>query len=111
MTFCDYFFTTSEDANRNLLREGKDPDEVFLVGNLMIDTLLTFGQPFNEAFPRIQSLLTDEWLEVGHNGLSDYGIITLHRPNVDERLSGVSLSFLRGLQPGSVNHSGPSQNA
>ena len=34
----DYFFTTCEDANRNLLSEGKDPDQIFLVGNLIIDT-------------------------------------------------------------------------
>jgi UDP-N-acetylglucosamine 2-epimerase (non-hydrolysing) len=36
---CDYFFTTSKDASENLIREGKAADSIFLVGNLMIDTL------------------------------------------------------------------------
>ena len=36
----DYFFTTSELANENLLAEGKSKDQLFLVGNTMIDTLL-----------------------------------------------------------------------
>ena len=36
---CDYFFTTSKDASENLIKEGKPESNIFLVGNLMIDTL------------------------------------------------------------------------
>ena len=36
----DYFFTTSEKANANLLKEGISKDVIFFVGNTMIDTLL-----------------------------------------------------------------------
>src|SRR5688572_9510959 len=37
----DYFFTTSEEANRNLVKEGHDQGKVFYVGNTMIDSLLS----------------------------------------------------------------------
>src|SRR6201984_2445853 len=36
----DLLFTPSEDGNRNLAREGIAPEKVFLVGNVMIDTLV-----------------------------------------------------------------------
>jgi len=38
-SICEYFFTTSKDANENLIKEGKPEGNIFLVGNLMIDTL------------------------------------------------------------------------
>src|SRR5690606_439811 len=36
----DYFFTTSAVANENLRNEGKRGDQIFFVGNTMIDTLM-----------------------------------------------------------------------
>src|SRR2546425_10033288 len=36
----DILFTTSRDADENLKREGVDPNKIFFVGNVMIDTLL-----------------------------------------------------------------------
>ena len=36
----DYFFTTSEIANQNLIRSGHLKENIFFVGNVMIDTLL-----------------------------------------------------------------------
>ena len=36
----DYFFTTSETANNNLMNNGIPKDRIFYVGNTMIDTLL-----------------------------------------------------------------------
>lgn len=38
--FSDYLFTPSLDANENLKREGIPEDKIFLVGNVMVDTLL-----------------------------------------------------------------------
>jgi len=35
----DYLFTTCEDANNNLIKEGILEDKIFFVGNVMIDTL------------------------------------------------------------------------
>ena len=38
-SIADYFFTTSELANKNLRKEGHGNHKLFLVGNTMIDTL------------------------------------------------------------------------
>jgi UDP-N-acetylglucosamine 2-epimerase (non-hydrolysing) len=67
----DLLFTPSEDGNQNLAAEGISREKVFLVGNLMIDSLvrlLPFAQTSN--------------LE-GQNGA--FALVTLHRPsNVDD---------------------------
>ncbi|MCA6379562.1 MAG: UDP-N-acetylglucosamine 2-epimerase (non-hydrolyzing) [Cytophagales bacterium] len=71
----DYFFTTSEVANQNLIKEGVDPKAIFFVGNTMIDTLLKNQSRFSQP-----SLWKDLSLKE-----KEYFIITLHRPsNVDE---------------------------
>ena len=36
----DYFFTTSEEANQHLLHAGHREEQIFYVGNTMIDSLL-----------------------------------------------------------------------
>jgi UDP-N-acetylglucosamine 2-epimerase (non-hydrolysing) len=69
-------FTPSRDGDENLKREGKAEDEIFFVGNVMVDTLLKFK---DEAEAR--SGIRDEL------GLSadEYCVLTLHRPsNVDD---------------------------
>lgn len=71
----DYFFTTSEVANTNLFRAGVRPDQVFFVGNTMIDTLKA-----NLAKAIQPSLWISAGLEKGN-----YYVLTLHRPsNVDD---------------------------
>jgi UDP-N-acetylglucosamine 2-epimerase (non-hydrolysing) len=71
----DYFFTTTELANENLRNSGISEDKIFLVGNVMIDTLLTNRHRFEK--PAVWDELQ---LERGK-----YFVITLHRPaNVDE---------------------------
>lgn len=70
----DYFFTTSEIANTNLLRAGVDKEKIFFVGNTMIDTLYA-------NLPKI--IKPAIWDSAG---LEDrkYYVLTLHRPsNVD----------------------------
>ena len=72
---CDHFFTTTEWAGENLLKEGVDPQRIHLVGNTMIDTLLA----------NLSRLKKPALWDI-HN-LSDRGylVLTLHRPaNVDE---------------------------
>jgi len=74
-TLSDYYFTTSETANRNLRNAGAREDQIFFVGNVMIDTLLANMHRFRKPdfFDRLQ-------LENGN-----YLVLTLHRPaNVDE---------------------------
>lgn len=71
----DYFFTTSEVADANLKRYGAEDDQIFFVGNVMIDTLLKNMSKFRQ--PKV-------WDELNLQP-KNYFVITLHRPaNVDE---------------------------
>lgn len=73
----DYLFAPSPDAVDNLRREGYRDDQIQLVGNVMIDTLLTNRE---RAEARLPSLLDRSGVQRG-----DYALATLHRPsNVDE---------------------------
>src|SRR5450759_5023575 len=70
----NWFFTTSEVANRNLRSSGIEDRRLFFVGNTMIDTLLA-----NLEHLRPPSFWGDLGLQPG-----GYFVVTLHRPaNVD----------------------------
>ncbi|WP_299519954.1 non-hydrolyzing UDP-N-acetylglucosamine 2-epimerase [Winogradskyella sp.] len=85
----NYFFTTSGLANSNLLKEGIKEDQIFYVGNTMIDTLLKQKPNFIE--PEISRRLELKPKE--------YIVMTLHRPaNVDEE------SQLKAMINEIVNH-------
>jgi UDP-N-acetylglucosamine 2-epimerase (non-hydrolysing) len=74
-SLADLFFTTTERANQNLLKSGKSEEQIFFVGNVMIDTLLANRNRFQK--PAIWKKLS---LKKG-----EYIVMTLHRPaNVDE---------------------------
>jgi UDP-N-acetylglucosamine 2-epimerase (non-hydrolysing) len=64
---CEMHFTPSSDADENLLFEGIGPAGVHLVGNVMIDSLVTH-LPAAEAAAR------------GLNFDPPFGLVTLHRP-------------------------------
>lgn len=66
----DYLLAPSADAVENLRSEGYRADQVHLVGNVMIDTLLA-----NLARARERTVLADLGLSAG-----GYGLVTLHRP-------------------------------
>jgi len=71
----DFFFTTSDFANQNLLNSGVPQERIFFVGNTMIDTLLKNKSRLKK--PAI-------WNTVGLRE-REYLIVTLHRPsNVDD---------------------------
>jgi UDP-N-acetylglucosamine 2-epimerase (non-hydrolysing) len=71
----NYFFTTSHTANHNLQKSGVSQENIYFVGNTMIDTLLK-QQP-NFIKPEI-------WDDLDLKA-KNYCVITLHRPaNVDE---------------------------
>jgi UDP-N-acetylglucosamine 2-epimerase (non-hydrolysing) len=77
--FC---FTTSPEAETNLLREGVTADRIFYVGNIMIDSLLFYLEKAESS-----RVLDDLGLAPG-----GYVLVTLHRPsNVDDpaRLAGI----------------------
>tara|TARA_B100001741_G_scaffold283546_1_gene258561 strand:+ start:8255 stop:9343 length:1089 start_codon:yes stop_codon:yes gene_type:complete len=71
----NYFFTTSKTANKILIESGVNKENIYFVGNTMIDTLLKQQPNF------IKPKLWDDYnLQV-----KNYCVITLHRPaNVDE---------------------------
>lgn len=75
-----FLFVTEESGVRNLQREGISADRIFMVGNVMIDTLLRFR---NVA--ATSNVLQNERL-TGDNGATlPYAVLTLHRPaNVDD---------------------------
>lgn len=71
----DYFFTTTELANSILKGLGSKKENIFWVGNVMIDTLLKNRHRFKQ--PKI-------WDELDLKA-KEYIVMTLHRPaNVDE---------------------------
>lgn len=71
----NYFFTTTEIADGNLLKSGVQKERIFRVGNTMIDTLL-------KNRPRFQK--PSVWDDLGLKK-AQYIVMTLHRPaNVDE---------------------------
>jgi UDP-N-acetylglucosamine 2-epimerase (non-hydrolysing) len=74
-TLATFLFATEEDAVVNLRREGIGEDRIFLVGNVMIDTLMTLLPVIRERRMAAELGLTP----------GAYGVVTLHRPaNVDD---------------------------
>ncbi len=71
----DYLFAPSADAVANLRAEGHREDQIHLVGNVMVDTLLA-----NLDRARASDVLPRLGLQPG-----EYALVTLHRPaNVDD---------------------------
>ncbi|MBW2058335.1 MAG: UDP-N-acetylglucosamine 2-epimerase (non-hydrolyzing) [Deltaproteobacteria bacterium] len=72
----NFLFTTCREADENLLREGVDPKKIFLVGDVMIDTLYA-------NLSRIRAMHI--WRRMGFKK-REYAVLTLHRPsNVEEK--------------------------
>lgn len=85
----DYYFTTSEVANTNLLNSGVRKEDIFFVGNVMIDTLLA-----NLPYLKKPDLFDELQLVEG-----EYFMLTMHRPsNVDEseKLKATLLEIVKG---------------
>ncbi|MFB6457678.1 non-hydrolyzing UDP-N-acetylglucosamine 2-epimerase [Chitinophaga sp. Hz27] len=83
----DYFFTTSADADENLIREGVDPNKIHMVGNLMIDTLITNLPHVNGAATEFALLNKDRKINLATDFPAEsYAVMTFHRPsNVDDK--------------------------
>ena len=82
----DYFFTTSNSATENLLKNGIDKKHIHFVGNVMIDTLYqNLNRIYEPTFWNEYQLKT-----------ANYIVLTLHRPsNVDQEQSLIQL--LKGI--------------
>ncbi len=100
----DYLFVTEKSAEENLLKEGIRSEKIFLVGNVMIDTLLKHkdkakqsdilyrlglvdSTPHESKNPKMHSL-SKKLTGPGDDNckIRPYAVLTLHRPsNVDYR--------------------------
>jgi UDP-N-acetylglucosamine 2-epimerase (non-hydrolysing) len=92
----DLLFVTEESGIQNLLKEGISLDCVHLVGNTMIDSLLTFKDKAEQS-----TICEKLGLRAGtvksSKPIRPYALLTLHRPsNVDNRDG--FLSILAGLE-------------
>jgi len=78
----DYLFAPSDDAVDNLIDENIDPEKIFSVGNIMIDTL-------KKNYEKIKNGTSDilEHLKIENN----YFVTTIHRPSnlTDENLNNI----------------------
>jgi UDP-N-acetylglucosamine 2-epimerase (non-hydrolysing) len=72
-------FVTEESGVENLRSEGVPANRIFLVGNVMIDSLLR-----NRSVAAQSNILKELQLVDGRGGARPYALLTLHRPsNVD----------------------------
>ena len=71
----DFLLIPCEDAMDNLVREGVDPAKIHFVGNVMIESLMTYRSKVEDSSVLERFNLTK----------NDYVLTTLHRPsNVDD---------------------------
>ena len=81
----DFLFTPSPDADENLKREGIWEEKIFLVGDVMVDSLF-----YNLDRAQKSNILVELGLQEPNSTdesqmLTDYAVLTLHRPsNVDD---------------------------
>jgi UDP-N-acetylglucosamine 2-epimerase (non-hydrolysing) len=66
----DYFFVTEQSGYDNLIKEGKKAEQLFFVGNTMIDTLVTFEQEIERSSIASQLNLKGK----------KFILVTMHRP-------------------------------
>lgn len=83
----DIYFTTSVDADENLLKEGVAKEKIHMVGNLMIDSLVANMEKSLQTplvFPLLNNKKTIAFAKDFHK--NNYGVMTFHRPsNVDDK--------------------------
>lgn len=79
-SIADYLFVTEQSGVENLKREGRKDDDIFFVGNVMIDTFYYQLSRFNDnGYP-------GKYETNGVDKSRPYTVVTLHRPsNVDDK--------------------------
>jgi UDP-N-acetylglucosamine 2-epimerase (non-hydrolysing) len=94
----DYLFTPSPDGDENLLKEGIPRDKIFLVGDIMVDSLLFNLQRAKkiDILERLNLTSNQKLKEHNQQSIRPYALVTLHRPgNVDNKVS--MERIIRGL--------------
>jgi len=66
----DYFFVTEQSGWDNLIKEGKKKEQIFFVGNTMIDTMVAFEQKIDDSGILNELKLKKE----------NFVLVTIHRP-------------------------------
>jgi UDP-N-acetylglucosamine 2-epimerase (non-hydrolysing) len=79
----DYFFVTEQSGYDHLIAENKNANQIFFVGNTMIDTLVAFENQINAS-----TILQD--LELSSK---DFILMTMHRPATVDDLEGLKKLF------------------
>ena len=76
----ELLFTTEQDAEKNLAKEGIAKERIHFVGNVMIDTLLANRERAVDAAKTLAKYSAST-----SNTGSEFGLVTMHRPaNVDD---------------------------
>jgi UDP-N-acetylglucosamine 2-epimerase (non-hydrolysing) len=85
----DYFFVTEQSGLDNLQKEGKNMENVFFVGNTMIDSLVEFEEEVKKS-----KVLEQFGLQSG-----GFVLMTMHRPsNVDEKAGlEILIEMIKGI--------------
>jgi UDP-N-acetylglucosamine 2-epimerase (non-hydrolysing) len=87
----DYLFTPSPEGDENLLKEGIPKEKIFLVGDIMVDSLLFHLEEAKKStilhkLSLTNSKLTNQTNQI--NKTTPYALLTVHRPaNVDDKVS------------------------
>lgn len=81
----DYLFTHCPEADENLIREGIYKEKIYLVGNVMVDSLLHNKEKAKKSDILFKLGLIENSLLTSHvSPFTDYALLTIHRPsNVD----------------------------
>ena len=94
----DIFITTSIDADENLLKENIPAEKIFMLGNLMIDSLVAQLSKAKTTNLKFKLLNNSNEIEL-HKDFEPrkFGVLTFHRPgNVDDKESLTRLVKLWG---------------
>src|SRR5208282_6861071 len=83
-SIADLLFASEPSGVENLLKEGRPASHIFLVGNVMIDTLKSSLARARQ----LDSLADPEiWGEKGLNRPARFALVTLHRPSTVDNSS------------------------
>src|SRR5260221_3839756 len=92
----DLLFVTEQSGLQNLHKEGVPLDRIHLVGNTMIDSLLTFKDKAEES-KICEKLGLRTGPRKNGNSIRPYALLTLHRPSNVDSPDGFQ-SILAGLE-------------
>ncbi len=79
----DYFFVTEQSGYDNLIKDGHTKDQIFFVGNTMIDTMVAFSREIENSNILSRLKLTEK----------QFVLMTMHRPATVDNKEGLLKLF------------------